>query len=139
LLTDFRDAPEETMPEDKALLQRVQAGIEGLNKKYESDRPSIFFLFHRPRRWNTVENLWMGYERKRGKLMEFNALLRGGSSDCFSARVGDPAVLPGIRFVITLDTDTQLPREAARQLVGTIAHPLIDSRILERHQGQSSA
>ena len=124
LLTDFRDAPEETMPEDKALLQRVQAGIEGLNKKYESDRPSIFFLFHRPRRWNTVENLWMGYERKRGKLMEFNALLRGGSSDCFSARVGDPAVLPGIRFVITLDTDTQLPREAARQLVGTIAHPL---------------
>ena len=124
LLTDFRDAPEETMPEDEALLQRVRAGIERLNQKYESDRPSIFFLFHRPRRWNAVENLWMGYERKRGKLTEFNALLRGGSRDCFSAMVGDPSVLPGIKFVITLDTDTQLPREAARQLVGTIAHPL---------------
>ena len=124
LLTDFRDAPEETMPEDEALLQRVRAGIELLNQKYQSDRPGIFFLFHRPRRWNAVENLWMGYERKRGKLTEFNALLRGKSGGCFSAIVGNLAVLPGIKFVITLDTDTQLPREAARQLVGTIAHPL---------------
>jgi cellobiose phosphorylase len=124
LLTDYRDAPEETRPEDAALLQRVQAGIQMLNLTYQSDRPGIFFLFHRPRRWNVVENLWMGYERKRGKLTEFNALLRGGSRDCFAASVGDPAVLPGVRFVITLDTDTQLPREAARQLVGTIAHPL---------------
>lgn len=124
LLTDFRDAPQETMPEDEALLQRVRVGIERLNQKYPSDRPGIFFLFHRPRRWNAVESLWMGYERKRGKLTEFNAFLRGGSRDCFSAVVGDPSVLPGVKFVITLDTDTQLPREAARQLVGTIAHPL---------------
>ena len=124
LLTDFRDAAQETMPEDATLLQRVRAGVENLNKKYQSDRPCIFFLFHRARRWNAVENLWMGYERKRGKLTEFNALLRGGSKDCFSVMVGDMSVLPGIKFVITLDTDTQLPREAARQLVGTIAHPL---------------
>ncbi|MHC1765711.1 MAG: glucoamylase family protein [Verrucomicrobiia bacterium] len=124
LLTDFRDAPAETMPDDAALLERMRAGIERLNKKYQSDRSSIFYLFHRPRCWNAVENLWMGYERKRGKLTAFNALLRGGSRDCFSSRVGDPSVLPGIRFVITLDTDTQLPREAARRLVGTIAHPL---------------
>jgi cellobiose phosphorylase len=66
----------------------------------------------------------MGYERKRGKLMEFNALLRGGARDCFSEIVGATAILPEIRYVITLDTDTQLPREAARQLVGTMAHPL---------------
>ena len=124
LLTDFRDAPAETMPEDESLLQRVRDGTERLNKKYETDGPGIFFLFHRPRRWNEVEKLWMGYERKRGKLTEFNALLRGGSKGCFSAIIGDPSVLPRIRFVITLDTDTQLPREAARQLVGTIAHPL---------------
>jgi cellobiose phosphorylase len=124
LLTDFRDAPEETMPEDQALLQRARAGVEMLNKKYESDRPGIFFLFHRPRRWNVAENLWMGYERKRGKLTEFNALLRGGSMECFSGIVGDASILPAVKYVITLDTDTQLPREAARQLVGTIAHPL---------------
>ncbi len=66
----------------------------------------------------------MGYERKRGKLTEFNALLRGGSRECFSQIVGDTSILPAIKFVITLDTDTQLPRDAARQLVGTMAHPL---------------
>src|ERR1035437_1524454 len=66
----------------------------------------------------------MGYERKRGKLTEFNALLRGSSRECFSKIVGETAVLSSIKYVITLDTDTQLPRDAARQLVGTLAHPL---------------
>jgi cellobiose phosphorylase len=124
LLTDFQDSPAETRPEDESLLRLSQAGVEMLNAKYHSDRPNIFFLFHRPRRWNAVEGLWMGYERKRGKLTEFNALLRGGSSDCFSRIVGDTSILPAIKFVITLDTDTQLSRDAARRLVGTIAHPL---------------
>ena len=95
-----------------------------LNRKYPSDGQDLFFLFHRPRRWNAGEGLWMGYERKRGKLMEFNALLRGGCRECFSEIVGETAILPAIKYVITLDTDTQLPRDAARQLVGTMAHPL---------------
>jgi len=124
LLTDFRDAAEEIMPGDDVLRQRAQAGIERLNQKYPAPGPDLFFLFHRPRRWNAGEGLWMGYERKRGKLMEFNALLRGGARECFSTIVGNPAILPGIKYVITLDTDTQLPREAARRLVGTLAHPL---------------
>lgn len=124
LLTDFRDAPTETLPGDEALLQRARAGVEQLNHKYPSIGRNLFFLFHRPRRWNAGESLWMGYERKRGKLTEFNALLRGGSRECFSAIVGDTAILPAVKYVITLDTDTQLPREAARQLVGTLAHPL---------------
>jgi cellobiose phosphorylase len=124
LLTDFRDAPTEVLPGDDTLLQRARVGIELLNRKYVSNGQNLFFLFHRPRRWNAGENLWMGYERKRGKLMEFNALLRGGARDCFSEIVGETAILPEIKYVITLDTDTQLPREAARQLVGTMAHPL---------------
>ncbi len=124
LLTDFQDAPEEIRPEDKALVRVARAGVEMLNAKYQSDRPNIFFLFHRPRHWNKVEGLWMGYERKRGKLTEFNALLRGGSKRCFSQILGDASILPAIKFVITLDTDTQLPRDVARQLVGTMAHPL---------------
>lgn len=124
LLTDYQDAPEETQPQDAALLQRARAGVEILNAKYCSDRPNIFFLFHRPRRWNKAEGRWMGYERKRGKLTEFNALLRGGSRDCFAVIIGDTSILSAIRFVITLDTDTQLPRDAARQLAGTMAHPL---------------
>jgi cellobiose phosphorylase len=124
LLTDFRDAPEEILPGDQALLQRARAGVEMLNQKYPSENKTLFFLFHRPRQWNAGEGLWMGYERKRGKLTEFNALLRGGSRKCFSEIVGETALLPSIKYVITLDTDTQLPREAARQLVGTMAHPL---------------
>ncbi|MEI7901077.1 MAG: glucoamylase family protein, partial [bacterium] len=124
LLTDFSDAREETLPDDHALLQRARAGIELLSRKYLSDRQDLFFLLHRPRRWNAGEGLWMGYERKRGKLMAFNALLRGGSRGCFSEIVGATAVFPLIKYVITLDTDTQLPRDAARLLVGTMAHPL---------------
>ena len=66
----------------------------------------------------------MGYERKRGKLEQFNAFLRGGEQTAFSDVVGDQSILPSIRYVITLDTDTQLPRDAARTLIGNIAHPL---------------
>ena len=124
LLTDFCDATVETLPGDQALLQRARAGIARLNRKYLSEAQDLFFLFHRPRRWNAGEKKWMGYERKRGKLTEFNALLRGGAADCFSVIVGETAILSSIKYVITLDTDTQLPRDAARQLIGTMAHPL---------------
>ena len=124
LLTDWRDAPSETLPGDQPLLDVARAGVERLNQKYASEEGDLFFLFHRPRRWNPREGVWMGYERKRGKLMEFNSFLRGGSSECFSEVVGQTSILPSIKYVITLDTDTQLPRDAARQLVGTMAHPL---------------
>jgi len=124
LLTDFRDAQEAVLPGDEALLQRARSGVETLNAKYLSDGEDLFFLFHRPRRWNGGEKVWMGYERKRGKLTEFNALLRGGSSECFSEIVGETAILQSIKYVITLDTDTQIPRDAARQLIGTMAHPI---------------
>ncbi|HKB91008.1 MAG TPA: glycosyltransferase family 2 protein, partial [Opitutaceae bacterium] len=124
LLTDFRDAREEVLPRDELLLQRARAGVELLNQKYPSENHTLFFLFHRPRRWNASEGIWMGYERKRGKLAEFNSLLRGGSRECFSEIVGETAILSAIKYVITLDTDTQLPRDAARQLVGTMAHRL---------------
>ena len=124
LLTDFRDATDEVLPDDESLLDRARAGVEKLNALYSSGRRDLFFLFHRPRRWNPREGLWMGYERKRGKLAEFNALLRGGSTGCFSVIIGETKILPNIKYVITLDTDTQLPRDSARQLVGTMAHRL---------------
>jgi cellobiose phosphorylase len=124
LLTDFCDAPKETLQEDDGLLRRASEGIRRLNERYEEDRACIFFLFHRPRRWNPAEKIWMGYERKRGKLVEINGLLRGGNRDCFSKIEGDLSSLPRIKYVITLDTDTQLPRDAAHQLIGTMAHPL---------------
>ena len=124
LLTDFPDAPERTLPDDDALLAHVRAAIQALNETYREDRPCIFYLFHRPRVWNPYERLWMGYERKRGKLEQFNALLRGGEQTAFSDIVGDASILGSIKYVITLDTDTQLPREAACKLIGNIAHPL---------------
>jgi cellobiose phosphorylase len=134
LLTDFRDAREETIPEDEPLLQRAQKRIEELNEKYKSAKGDTFFLFHRPRRWNPRERLWMGYERKRGKLEELNSLLRGGSKDRFSLIVGDIAVLANVKYVITLDTDTQLPRDSAWQFVGAMAHPLNRARYDEDKQ-----
>ncbi len=124
VLTDFRDAPSENLPEDQDLLQRVREGILRLTGKYSAERSDLFFLFHRPRRWNAAEGVWMGYERKRGKLMELNARLRGGGGECFTEVIGETSILPLIRYVITLDTDTQLPRDSARHLVGTLAHPL---------------
>ena len=113
LLTDFRDAREETLEEDDVLLRIARERIEALNAKYVASS-AHFFLFHRPRKWNPRERLWMGYERKRGKLGELNALLRGGSTAAFSLIVGDTAVLAHVKYVITLDTDTQLSRFGAR-------------------------
>jgi cyclic beta-1,2-glucan synthetase len=123
LLTDFRDAAEETLADDAALLQLARERIEALNARY-ADGDDRFFLFHRPRLWNAYDRIWMGYERKRGKLADLNALLREGTSGGFSLVVGATAVLRGVKYVITLDTDTQLPRDAARLFVGTMAHPL---------------
>ena len=134
LLTDFRDAHEETLPEDEPLLRLAQKRIEELNGKYRKTTGDVFFLFHRPRRWNPGERIWMGYERKRGKLADLNAFLRGGSRDCFSLIVGETEVLSKVQYVITLDTDTQLPRDAARQFVGTMAHPLNRPRYDEHKQ-----
>jgi cellobiose phosphorylase len=134
LLTDFRDANEETIPEDGQLLRLARKGIEELNDKYGNAKSDPFFLFHRPRRWNPRERTWMGYERKRGKLAELNLLLRGGALDCFSVVVGKTADLSNVKFVIPLDTDTQLPRDSARQFVGAMAHPLNRARYDERMQ-----
>ncbi len=124
LLTDFKDADTETLPEDESLIGLVRQRIEGLNEKYRGSGGGTFFLFHRPRLWNPRERLWMGYERKRGKLADLNSLLRGGPEDRFSLIIGDTEILSGIKYIITLDTDTQLPRDSARQFVGTMAHPL---------------
>ena len=146
LLTDFGDADAELQPLDDTLLQQAAMRIAALNDKYSgtggdavvvgdsgtlADRDvdggassDIFFLFHRPRCWNPRERVWMGRERKRGKLGDLNALLRSGETAPFSRIFGRLSALSGVKFVITLDTDTQLPRDAARQLIGTMAHPL---------------
>ncbi len=138
LLTDLLDAPMENLPDDEALVLLAKGGIDALNGKYggpggRSGGP--FLLFHRPRRFNPRERIWMGYERKRGKLAALNAFLRRGNEQGdFALVVGNPAQLSQVKYVITLDTDTQLPRDAARELVGAIAHPLNRATFDERTQ-----
>ena len=124
LLTDFGDASTETTPADSLLIKNAQDRIEALNQKYRSTFGDAFFLFHRPRLWNPQQQTWMGYERKRGKLIDLNRFLCSGAKESFSHIVGDVAVLSTVKYVITLDTDTQLARDSARQFIATMAHPL---------------
>ena len=124
LVSDFRDAPRERMEGDDALLARAVDGINALNVKYATGSPASggpFFLFHRGRRLNPREGVWMGWERKRGKLEELNAAIRGDASS-FGTIVGEPARLRDVKYVIVLDSDTDLPRDSAQQLVGSMAH-----------------
>jgi cyclic beta-1,2-glucan synthetase len=123
LLTDYVDAPEEHMPGDKELLDQAQEGIRTLNRRYERAGASPFHLLHRSREWNPREGVWMGWERKRGKLVDLVRLLSGDeAANRRFTLVGDP--IPQIRFVITLDADSVLTRGGARRLIATFAHPL---------------
>ena len=124
VLSDFLDAASETMPHDAEILEAARSGIAALNAKHANGGTDRFFLFHRLRQWNEREGLWMGWERKRGKIEEFNRLLRGATDTSFTVCVGDLTVLPEIKYCITLDSDTRLPRGVARELIGIITHPL---------------
>jgi len=124
LLTGFPEADAAHQPGDAALLDRAVQGIADLNRRHTPEDHAPFHLFHRERRFNRVEKRWMGWERKRGKLDEFNRLLLGDENTGFEVHEGDPVGLRDIRFVITLDADTALPQGTAARLVGTLAHPL---------------
>ena len=124
LLSDFTDAATETREEDAAILDAAVAGIVALNDRYGEGDDRPFALFHRPRRWNPAEGVWMGWERKRGKLAEFNTFLARGVRTGFSTVVGDLGALRSTRYVITLDADTVFPPDSARLLIGALAHPL---------------
>lgn len=122
LLSDWCDADQETLPDDGQLLSTAMAAVAALNTKYGGQH---FFVFHRKRLWNASEGKWMGWERKRGKLHEFNRLLRGATDTSFLPIAGEPAATPqGVCYVITLDADTRLPMGVVSQLVGVAAHPL---------------
>ena len=124
LVTDFKDAATETLPEDELLAETVLNKIIELNKKYDRQTNDTFFLFHRNRKYNAKDKIWMGHERKRGKLAELNSLILGNDQNYFSLIVGDEAIYRSVKYIITLDTDTQLPRDAGWKMVATLAHPL---------------
>jgi len=121
LLTDFTDAPQESMFGDAELLEAARRGIAALNTRYGDD---AFLLLHRPRSWSSSEQAWIGCERKRGKLADLNLFLRGGARERFMLVEGSTEGLDGVRYVITLDADTQLPAGSARQMIAAMLHPL---------------
>jgi cyclic beta-1,2-glucan synthetase len=124
VLSDFADAEAQHMPGDEELLAAAKDGIKTLNARLGAEPGPRFMLLHRERLWNPREQMWMGWERKRGKLEEFNRLVRGATDTSFTTQAGPADALAAIRYVITLDSDTQLPRDTARKLIGIISHPL---------------
>jgi cyclic beta-1,2-glucan synthetase len=137
ILSDYTDAATEALPADATLIAQAIDGVTQLNARYAHGEITPFHLLHRPRRWNAQQGVWMGWERKRGKLAEFNRVLRADgrttapvaervddANRAFSVNVGDPAALRGVKYVITLDADTVLPPDAAPSLIGALAHPL---------------
>lgn len=129
LVGDYKDAPEKDMPGDDRITAAALEGIKKLNHRYADENRDTFFYFHRHRQYNNAQNKWMGWERKRGAIMEFNNLLRGNTDTSYSIVSGDLSKLPYIKYVITLDADTQLPMGAARKLVGALSHPLNKAKI----------
>ena len=126
LLSDWTDCATERAPGDDELLSAAAAAIARLNRLHgPAPDGERFLLLHRRRTWNAAQGKWMGWERKRGKLHELNRLLRGATDTTFLANGGHPPQVPGgVRYVITLDADTRLPRGAAKWLVGKMAHAL---------------
>ena len=125
LLTDFADAPHETVFGDAELLACARAGIKTLNARHGHEHGAgPFLLLHRPRTWSESEGVWMGRERQRGKLADLNAFLRGGARERFSLVEGSLDGLAPVRYVIALDAGARLPRDSARELVAALAHPL---------------
>ncbi|HUS83545.1 MAG TPA: hypothetical protein VMX56_00250, partial [Anaerolineales bacterium] len=127
LFSDFKDAASEVTEEDSHLLHIAEEGIKRLNRKYSEGR---FYLFHRQRTWSESEQRYIGWERKRGKLEELNRQILGQrrEDEADIVYVGDADRLTDIRYVLTLDSDTQLPRDSARRMVETLAHPLNQPR-----------
>ncbi len=124
LLSDLRDASAERMPEDAILEEALVNGIRRLNARYAPDKVGRFHLLHRARQFNPAEGVWMGWERKRGKLEQFNRLVLGEKIGAFALREGATAALSRSRFVVTVDADTALPPGSVARLAGTLSHPL---------------
>ena len=124
LLTDLPDADQEALPGDASLVERAAGRIRELNVQYAAPGQTAFHLLHRPRRWNPRQRCWMGHERKRGKIEDFNRLVLTGATEPFARIEGDPAALRDVRYGIVLDADTQLPPRAAWRMIAALAHPL---------------
>jgi hypothetical protein len=124
IVGDFKDSTTEECLKDQEITKSASYALDELNSRYCPENNDIFFFFLRRRQWNPTEYVWMGWERKRGAIVEFNRLLKGDSYSDYCIKKGDLSVLKQIKYVITLDCDTKLPGNAAKRLIGAMAHPL---------------
>ncbi len=133
LVGDFKDSESKDMPDDPKVIETALKGINELNRLYSTDR-TIFYYFHRQRQYNEAQKQWMGWERKRGAIIEFNNLLRGSKDTGFNVLNTQLPDLPAVKYIITLDADTNLHMGAAKRLIGTMAHPLNKPQV-DRNKG----
>lgn len=135
LVGDFKDADASELPEDKDIVSTALNGIDELNRRYSSGERKVFYYFHRHRQLNVSQNKWMGWERKRGAIIEFNDLILGSANTSYSIMSCGHADLPHVKYIITLDSDTSLPMGNAKRLIGTIAHPM-NRAVIDRQKGR---
>nr|WP_307889973.1 hypothetical protein [Clostridium botulinum] len=124
ILGDFKDSKSEKEENDEEIIKEMLKRVKELNNKYSKAGEEIFFFLNRYRQYNKKEKIWMGWERKRGKLEEFNKLIRGEKNTSYNTISGDINILKKVKYVITLDADTKLPRNVAKRLIGAMEHPL---------------
>ena len=129
LLGDFKDADSESYKTDEKVIEWAREAIIRLNQSYPK---SSFHLFQRKRLWNESERKWMGWERKRGKLVEFVELIKGKTNTSFTIIESDISSLQKIQYIITLDADTQLPLESAHKMIGTMHLPYNRPRLNDK-------
>ena len=124
IVGDFKDGDKENTEEDEKIVQKGLELIRELNNKYAKGE-DIFYFFHRERVYSKTQERWMGWERKRGALVEFNNLLLGEEKTSFNVVSGDIShIREKVKYVITLDADTKLPIDGGKRLIGAISHPL---------------
>jgi cellobiose phosphorylase len=132
LLGDFKDSKNENeSPNDENINNIALNHIRELNEKYNDTGEEIFYFFNRFRTYNEKQKMWLGWERKRGKLMEFNSLLRGNKGTSYNILSGNVQKLQDVKYVITLDADTKLPRDTAKKLIGAMSHVLNRAQLKE--------
>lgn len=124
ILSDFKDSNKEKEDDDKKILNVALKAVDELNKKYSKNSEDIFYFFSRCRQFNEKEGKWLGWERKRGKLIEFNHLIRGDKNTSYDVISSDITELSKAKYIITLDADTELPRDSAKKLIGAMSHIL---------------
>ena len=125
LLGDCSTSSNEEEGFDEEVINTGKKMVDILNKKYPDEKFTKFNFIYRKRMWNEGEEAYLGWERKRGLLNQFNEYILGNISNPFKTNtITNLASMPPIKYIITLDADTDLVLNSAKELIGAMAHIL---------------